>query len=120
MKKTAEEKAALKAAKASHKQSVQNEISLQEKIKKEQEERRIYRLANPCITTGLMPEETELPLNYPVYWNYLYVGEFSDGTFKVIRSDIKGTINDLLRDQRLLSRYFVKMYRCNLAARNLL
>ena len=37
----------------------------------------------------------ELPDNYPVYWDYLYV---CDG--KVICSDIQGTIADLKRDLR--------------------
>jgi hypothetical protein len=38
-------------------------------------------------------DERELPDDYPVYWDYMYV---ADG--KVIRSDIQGTIRDLKRD----------------------
>ena len=42
-----------------------------------------------------MPElnESELPDDYPVYWDYLYV---ADG--KVARSDIQGNVRDLKRD----------------------
>lgn len=38
-------------------------------------------------------DERELPNDYPVYWDYLYV---ADG--KVIRSDIQGTVAELKRD----------------------
>lgn len=38
-------------------------------------------------------DERELPDDYPVYWDYMYV---ADG--KVIRSDIQGTVRDLKRD----------------------
>lgn len=38
-------------------------------------------------------DERELPDDYPVYWDYLYV---ADGT--VIRSDIQGTIRQLKHD----------------------
>lgn len=41
--------------------------------------------------------EQELPNDYPVHWDYLYV---ADG--KVIRSDIQGTVADLKRDLRSL------------------
>jgi hypothetical protein len=41
-----------------------------------------------------MPDlnERELPNDYPVYWDYLYV---ADG--KVVRSDIRGTVAQLKR-----------------------
>lgn len=42
-----------------------------------------------------MFNENELPDNYPVYWDYLYV---CDG--KVITSDVQGTIADLKEDLR--------------------
>lgn len=44
---------------------------------------------------GVVLSETELPNDYPVYWDYLYV---CDG--KVIKSDIQGTVADLKRDLR--------------------
>lgn len=44
---------------------------------------------------GVVLSETELPNDYPVYWDYLYV---CDG--KVVKSDIQGTIADLKRDLR--------------------
>lgn len=37
--------------------------------------------------------ERELPKDYPVYWNHLYV---ADG--KIIRSDVKGNIATLKND----------------------
>ena len=37
--------------------------------------------------------EKELPNDYPVYWDYLYV---VDG--KVIKPDVQGTVLDLKRD----------------------
>ena len=39
--------------------------------------------------------EQELPNDYPVYWDYLYV---CDG--KVIKSDIQGNVAELKRDLR--------------------
>lgn len=42
-----------------------------------------------------MLNEKELPEDYPVYIDYLYV---CDG--KVIRQDIEGTVKDLKRDLR--------------------
>lgn len=44
---------------------------------------------------GVVLSETELPNDYPVYWDYLYV---CDG--KVVKSDIQGTVADLKRDLR--------------------
>lgn len=57
--------------------------------------------------------EYELPNDYPVYWDYLYV---CDG--KVIRSDIEGTVADLKRSLRNYNKLEAKVItNCDISGR---
>jgi hypothetical protein len=56
--------------------------------------------------------ERELPDDYPVYFDYLYV---ADG--KVVRSDVQGTIRDLRRDLRSIGRSADVITSCDIAGR---
>lgn len=58
--------------------------------------------------------ERELPDNYPVYWDYLYVCDD-----KVIKSDVKGTVLDLKRDLRSFYKMEAKVItNCDIFGRN--
>lgn len=115
LQKTPEEKAAIKAAKKAYKQNNQRVYSYEKERRLNEKPK-----SNP-ILTGLIDEESILPDDYPVYWDYLYVAEQKDGTHKVIRSDIKGTIKHLKHDIFLLTGFTPpNIYNCKLVARNIL
>lgn len=112
--KTPEEKAAIKAAKKAYKQNNQRGYSYEK-------ERSLDQRPKPMpILTGLMEGENVLPDDYIVNWDYLYVAEQKDGSHKVIRSDIKGTIEDLKVDIRRRTGFWPpSIYNCKQIARNI-
>lgn len=112
--KTPEEKAAIKAAKKAYKQ---NGYDRPNRIQQKQPDTEPK--LKP-ILTGLMEGEIPLPDDYPVNWDYLYVAEREDGTFKVVRSDVKGTVKELKYDIFQLTGFRPpNIYNCKQAKRNL-
>lgn len=115
--KTPEEKAAIKAAKKSWKQNGYDRpsIRIQQKQSSQKHEPKPY-----PILTGLLEGENPLPDDYPVYWDYVYVADTSDGNHQVIMSEIKGTVNELKNDIFKRKGYWPNnIYNCKRGIRNL-
>lgn len=118
--KTLEEKEQLKKAKAEYRQGVKDRVKQAVDRAIDNNKLRERLEANPPISTGLLDTEKELAYNYPVYFNYLYVAKFKDN-YKVIRSDVQGTIAYLKRDLGKIYNMFPDaIYSCDLKRRNLL
>lgn len=45
-----------------------------------------------------MRDTQPLAKDYPVFYDYLYIAELPDNTFVKVRSDVQGTVNDLIKD----------------------
>lgn len=116
--KTQTEKELLKAAKLASKQSEREYKEMQRLDKERALERK--RMALTQIKTGIVKGEKELPLDYEVTYDLLYVAVMNDDTAKVVRSDVKGTVKRLINDLRNHFKLDVKsIYNCNLAERNI-
>ena len=113
--KTPEEKAAIKAAKKSWKQNGYDRPSVRIQQKQSDIKPKPQR-----ILDGLMYGENILADDHRVNYDYLYVAQQSDGSYKVRRSDIKGTIRDLKDDIFKLTGFRPpNIFNCKIAIRNL-
>lgn len=112
------EREQLKAAKLASKQS-EREYKEKQRLEEERALER-KRMALTQIKTGIVKGEKELALDFDIMYNYLYVAVMNDGTAKVVRSDVKGTVKRLINDLRNHFKLDVKtIYNCNLAERNI-
>lgn len=113
--KTAEEKAAIKAAKNLWKQknNIRHSGANDEKIVD-------TKPGVELILTGLMEGEEVLPDDFPVHFDYTYVSDSADGGHSVIISRIKGTVKELKEDMfRKIGFRPANIYNCKHAARNI-
>lgn len=115
------ERQKLKAAKSAHKAAVKKQKQRWEHHLNRLEGYVEHRKANPAILEGVVRGEYELRDDYPVNYDYCYVVQNSAGTARVIMSEIRGTVRQLKHRDRVLDALpIVKVYNCNMAARNLL